>query len=185
LLGFALFWTAFSSIFLVIGLREEELVFTLVGGLFVLIGVALLIWALLTFYSRMRLGKPDIQISETTLRVGAPFTVSYFHTFPRSVELEGIRVKLIFRETATYQQGTDTTTVTHDEVIEEFSEPGGRFNSGMMVQQAYQMHIPRTSMHTLKVRRNQLQWFVRFEIGVPRLPDYVDEYELDVLPAMA
>jgi hypothetical protein len=37
-------------------------------------------------------------------------------------------------------------------------------------------------MHTLVVERNKLQWFIRLEAGISNLPNYVEEYELTVLP---
>jgi len=184
LIGFALFWTAFSSIFLVIGVTQEELPFTIVGGLFVLIGIGLLFFSLLTMYTRYRVGKPEIQLSDQTLRVGQPLTISYFHSFKSHVRVGQILVKLIFKETATYQQGTDTRTVQHEEIIAEFEEPGGEFRSGTMIEHTFNTRIPPDGMHTLNVRRNQLQWFVKFQIEIPSLPDFVNEYELDVLPAL-
>ena len=184
LLLFGLFWAAFSSIFVIVGITQRDLIFTIVGSLFTLIGVAIIIFALFAYYARFRVGKPEIIISNQTLRVGEPFTVSFFHRFNRPVEVQRILLQLIFRETATYQQGTDTRTVTHNHVIETFEEPGGHFQAGSMIQQAYDLQIPADGMHTLKVRRNKLEWFVRFQIAVPKLPDVVEEYELDVLPAL-
>ncbi len=181
---FGLFWVGFSTIFVIIGLTQDNIAFAIFGLLFVLVGVGMLIFALFSYYTRFRIGQPEITISEQTLRVGEPFTVSYFHSFNRSVQVDSIRVTLLFKETATYQRGTDTTTVTHDHVITEFEEPGAQFQAGHLIQQSYDFQIPPTGMHTLKVRRNKLEWFIRFQMKVPRLPDLVEQFELDVLPAL-
>lgn len=181
---FGLFWVGFSSIFVIIGLTQDNIAFALFGLLFVLVGVGILGFALFSYYTRFRIGRPEITISEQTLRVGESFTVSYLHSFNRNVQVDGIRVALIFKETATYQRGTDTTTVTHDHIIAEFEEPGGRFQAGHLIQQSYDLQIPPTGMHTLKVRRNKLEWFVRFQMNVPKLPDLVEQFELDVLPVL-
>ncbi len=184
LLLFGLAWTAFSAIFVFVGLGTEDRTFVIIGSIFVLIGIALTIWGGLSYYTRFRVGKPEITISEQMLRVGQPFTVSYFHSFKSGVQIDGIRLELVFRETATYQQGTDTKTVTHNHIIAEFEEPGGQFQAGHLIQQSYNLQIPPDGMHTLKVRRNKLEWFVRFVMNVPRLPDFVEQFELEVVPVM-
>jgi hypothetical protein len=184
LLLFGLFWTAFSSIFIVLGLTDGNTIPIIFGGAFALIGIGIVSYAALSYYTRFRIGKPEITISEQMLRVGEPFTVSYFHSFNRSANIEGIRVELIFRETATYQRGTDTKTVTHNHMIAEFEEPGGHFQAGHLIQQNYDLQIPPDGMHTLKVRRNKLEWFVRFVMKVPKLPDFVEQFELEVVPVL-
>lgn len=181
---FGLFWIAFSAVFLLSGIGSEDTTFVIFGAVFVLIGVGLVLFGGLSYYTRLRVGKPEITISEQMLRVGEPFTVNIFHSFKTGVQVENIRLELIFRETATYQQGTDTRTVTHNHIIAEFEEPGGHYQAGHLFQQSYELQIPRNSMHTLKVRRNKLEWFVRFSMKVPRLPDFSEEYELEVVPVM-
>ena len=175
---------AFSAIFVLVGIGNEDTTFTIFGTVFVLVGLAIFLFGALSYYTRLRIGKPEITISEQMLRVGESFTVNFFHSFKSGVQVESIRLELVFRETATYQQGTDTRTVTHNHIIAEFEEPGGHFQSGHLIQKNYDLQIPPDSMHTLKVRRNKLEWFVRFSMKVPRLPDFSEEYELEVVPVM-
>ncbi|MCB8983864.1 MAG: hypothetical protein H6659_08575 [Ardenticatenaceae bacterium] len=185
-LGFALFWIAFSSIFVIIGLTTKAgLAFTIFGFAFVGIGLALLVYALLAYYARFRVGQPNFTLSQTTLRVGDRFTFSISHTFPRSVLITDIHTDLIFRERATYQQGTDTKTVTYDHVIKSYEEPGGQFRAGQLFAKSYQLQIPPEAMHTLKVRRNELTWLLKFQAGIPKMPDYLEEFELIVLPEIS
>lgn len=181
---FGLFWIAFSTIFLVTGLGSGDVTFGIFGAVFVMIGVGILVWGGMSYYTRFRVGKPEITISEQMLRVGEAFTIDVFHNFKSNIQLENIRMELLFRETATYQQGTDTRTVTHNHIIADFEEPGGSYHAGHLFQQRYDLRIPPDSMHTLKVRRNKLEWFVRFSMKVPRLPDFVEERELEVVPVM-
>lgn len=155
------------------------------AGIFMLIGLAVIGYAATVYYSRARVGKPEVIISNMSPRVGETFTVNFMHTFKRDVAIGKIEVELMFRETATYQQGTDTRTVTHNELIDLRELPGGEYRAGQMVQDSYTMQIPPDGMHTLKVRRNQLQWFVIVTATIANLPDYVDEYELTVLPEFA
>jgi len=185
LIGFALLWLAISFPIFIVAVSSGETAGILIGGLFVLIGVAFMGYALLNLYTRTRIGKPEIVLSNTTLRVGEKFTMSYLHTFKRAVTIGEIRVQLIFRETATYQQGTDTRTVTHDHMIDERTEPGRSFQAGNLINQTYEFQIPVDGMHNLDVRRNKLQWILIMKMSVPRLPDFVEQIDLTVVPELA
>ncbi|GAB4265143.1 MAG: hypothetical protein Kow0080_05020 [Candidatus Promineifilaceae bacterium] len=182
LFAFSLFWTCFSSIFLVTGITQDILGMAIVGGLFVLIGLSLFLYALLLFYTRRRVGKPDILVSNTTLKIGETFDYSLAHQFKNNIQVDKISVKLVFRETATYQQGTDTRTVVHDHVIQHFEEPGRHFKAREFLQLNYKMQIPYNAMHSLEVRRNKLEWLVIFELDIPRLPNFTEHTKLTVLP---
>lgn len=183
LILFALFWIAFSSLFFLIGLiTDAGILFILFGLFFVGIGVVMLIYAIMSLFSRYKIGKPEFYLSATTLKIGQRFDFSANHTFPRRVTIEQIRTSLIFREEATYQQGTDTKTVTHDHIIATHEEPGGHFQPGHLLNLAYQFEIPQDGMHSLKVRRNELIWLLKVEMKIPKLPDFVEELPLTVLP---
>ncbi len=182
---FGLLWTCCSLTFTVPTLLSGEYLGALFSVLFVLPGLIMLGYAATVYYSRARVGKPDITISNSSLRVGEQFTVNLMHTFKSNVQLESIVVQLVFKETATYQQGTDTRTVTHEDIYENFELPGGEYLTGQYIQETFTMKIPPDAMHTLKVRRNRLEWFVRVKADIAKLPDYVDEYELAVLPELA
>jgi hypothetical protein len=185
LLGFAVVWTMFSAFFIFLGLSESDLWFVLCGGLFVLVGLGMISYALLLMVTQYKIGTPDFHLSQTTLKVGESFSFNFSHTFPRAVTIGEIRTQLIFREKATYQQGTDTKTVTHDYIIATREVPGGQFSAGNVLNQNYTLQIPPDGMHTLKVRRNELTWLVKFEASIANLPNYVKEFELAVLPEIA
>lgn len=182
LLLFGSFWTVISAIVLVAALVSGERGGALFAACFLLPGLIILGYAATVYYSRARFGRPEVMVSTGTARLGETITVTLQHTFRRQVKLEYIRLQLLFRETATYQQGTDTRTVTHNEVFEQFELPGGPYYAGQTISESYHLHFPVDGMHTLNVRRNRLQWFVHLEAGIPKLPDYVDEYEITVLP---
>ena len=154
-------------------------------GIFGLFIVAFIAWRLAVSYTRRRMGTPDITLSKESVQVGEAFTVNFHHTFNNNITIENISIQLIYKETATYQQGTDTRTVTHEEVYESFEMPGGDFRAGHMISDVFKMQIPADGMHTLKVRRNHIQWFVRIEAVIPKLIDFVEERELMVVPELA
>ena len=151
--------------------------------LVILLGAS--IWFVARKYAHSRLGKPDIFLSKEELRVGESFSVQFSHTFAREITLEELKIQLVYREIATYQQGTDTRTVTYEDVIEEYELPAGNYRAGQMIAENYTMRIPPEGMHTLRVRRNQIQWLVRVKAGIPKLPDYIETFELTVIPELA
>ncbi|MCA9973329.1 MAG: hypothetical protein KC425_24085 [Anaerolineales bacterium] len=178
----ALFWIAFSSVFVVIGVTQAQLPFTIFGGAFMAIGVIFLAYALLAMLTRARIGRPELTISALRLRVGESFTVSLVNTFARSITVDELLIQLVFRETAVYQRGTDTETVRHEEIVGELRRPGRPYAAGHILAETQAFQIPPDAMHTLKVRRNRLEWFLRVRMTVPRLPDFVEERELEVVP---
>lgn len=134
--------------------------------------------------SRARFGKPEMTVPQAA-RVGDPVVVQYRHTFNRNVTCDLFSVQLIFEERATYQQGSSTRTVAHEQVVGEVSVPSRSFQAGEMIADTLQWQIPREAMHTLKAPRNILRWLVRIKFVIPKSPDYVDEYEINVLPEIA
>ena len=92
LLVFGLGWTAFSAIFVIIGFGDGGIPFILIGGLFVLIGLVITGFGALTIVTRLRIGKPDITLSQTTLRVGESLSMSYQHQFKSSVAIDGLLI---------------------------------------------------------------------------------------------
>ncbi len=185
LIGFSIFWIAFSCIFVFVGLGDESWTFVIFGSIFVAIGLGLLVYAAMGMITRYRMGKPIVTFSSPTFRVGESFKMTYEHTLRQSVEVQSFTVELLFREVATYQQGTDTRTVTHNHIIDSFEQPAGRYQSGHIWHETFEMTIPADGMHSLDVRRNKLTWIVKIQMKIPKFPDFVEEYELTVLPEMA
>lgn len=138
-----------------------------------------------TWWMRRRVGSPELLIDKTELKVGESFSVAFNNTFPRSVSLTTLQIQLLFKESATYQQGTDTRTVHHEEVIDERELPGGQYTAGSFLAESFTLQIPPDAMHTLDAYRNKLRWLVKVKMVIPSLKDYEDEVELLVLPALA
>jgi hypothetical protein len=183
LMGFAVAWTLFSCGMAAIMLTNEPNVFGILFiSLFIIIGLGLMAYAGMTYYTRFKVGKPDFLLSHTEARLGEKIDFSFTHTFRSNIKFNWMKTQLIFRETATYQRGTDTTTVTKNHIMDEYEEPGFDFQGGQILSKAYSFHIPEDGMHTLKVRRNALEWFIKFEADISSLPNFVEEFELVVLP---
>ena len=158
---------------------------TLAGCLpFLLVFGAIIGYIIYYQRARAKVGKPTV-ILPTTLRVGEKFDVQYNHTFNQQITCEKFSVQLIFEERATYSQGTDTRTVTHEQIIAETGFAARVFQPGDMIADSLACQIPREAMHTLKAPRNVLRWVVRLKLVIPKSPDYQDEYEINVLPELA
>ncbi len=151
---------------------------------FILIFGGIIAYILYHKRSRAKVGKPTVTLP-TTLRLGEKFEVPYYHTFNQQISCEQFSIQLIFEERATYSQGSDTRTVTHEQVIAESILPARIFQPGDMIADSLAWQIPRDAMHTVKAPRNVLRWLVRLKFVIPKSPDYVDEYEINVLPEIA
>lgn len=183
LIGFALIWILFAGSFLFFGSGDLDGYICI--GFFILIGVGLLVYAVMGYISGVRLGRPQLELSLQAVSVGETFTVNFFHTFPNAVDVESISIILLFQEKATYQQGTDTRTVTHNHEVQVFEMPAGHFSANSSIHEQYEIQIPPDAMHSLDVRRNKLQWFVQLNMAVANWPDVRQEYEIEVMPQLA
>jgi hypothetical protein len=153
--------------------------------IFVAIGVTILVWAGRPIVASWRVSHPEITLNKPEFRVGESIDVSFQQRFKRAAEVERMDFKLLLRETATYQRGTDTYTVRHEDVVEEHEFPSGHIASNRVVQQSFSWRIPRDGMHTFKANRNKIQWFLKVEVEIAGWPDYEQEYEVKVLPELA
>ena len=190
---FGIPWTLCACLFLVLavgGFSQDPkgsllpvLPAVLVSLLFIVIGLAMIIAGVLPWIARMRVAKPEISLSTSTLSVGEGFSVYYAQTFKQTSDVQGIKLQLILRERATYQRGTDTTTVTHDETAAEYAFPAKVYESGEQLSFSRSMEIPPDGMHTFRGRRNKILWLLRVKVDIAGWPDYSEDYELFVQPS--
>jgi hypothetical protein len=155
----------------------------LISLLFIGIGLAMIIAGVLPWIARMRVAKPEISLSTSTLSVGEGFSVYYAQTFKQTSDVQGIKLQLILRERATYRRGTDTTTVTHEETAAEYVFPAKVYESGEQLSFSRSMEIPPDGMHTFRGRRNKILWLLRVKVDIAGWPDYSEDYELFVQPS--
>ena len=149
------------------------------------IGVVFIVLGLRPIIAGARVSPPDIGISSTNLRSGDDFTLSYQQTFKGAADVTQFSIQLVLRESATYRRGTDTVTVTHDYLIQNFELAEKRFESGETLSQNLRWAIPRGAMHSFEANRNKLRWLIKVKVGMKGWPDYDDEFEIKVLPEMA
>ncbi|MBI5303727.1 MAG: hypothetical protein HY868_16445 [Chloroflexi bacterium] len=197
LLVFAIFWTLISCVIgamsaggaiLAWSVSERSgfewfMLFPVIFSLpFIGVGIFLLTVALRPFIAGTRLEKAEITVSTTTPRIGDEVTLTYSQVFKRATEVESIQFKWLLRETARYRRGTNTYTVTHDKVAQEFSYPARRYEASERLNVRRDLVVPDDAMHTFLATNNKLQWFIQATIKMKGWLDYVEEYEMTVMP---
>jgi len=152
---------------------------------FLAVGLVIVLAGLIPWIAGMRVARPDISLSAGAVRVGEGFTVHYAQTFRRTSEVRDIRLRLILRERATYRHGKSSSTVTYEEVAAEFEFPAKTYEAGEQLSFSRGMEIPRGGMHTFRGHRNRIEWLLRAKVEIAGWPDYLEDFELAVEPAMA
>jgi len=186
-----------GALFVVPGLKGNYTVANLlsgsnIGGLiggalfglsFFVVGIIMLAIGSRVFLARTRLAPPEVTLSTQTPRVGDVVTLSYKQNFRSATDVQLIRFQLLLRERATYRRGTDTITVRHDNVAQEFQLPARRFGSGEGFQDQHQFQVQ--GMHSFKANHNELIWLIQVRVEMPGWPAYEEEYPLQVAPELA
>lgn len=182
LLGFAVIWTGFSLFWTVMALASGAGLMALFGLPFLAIGVGLLASGVAPWIAGIKLSPPEVTLSRDALRPGEEFSLRFKQEVRKPVDVTRMTFQLVFRETATYRRGTNTVTVTHELPIEEWEQPGGRFETGRTLLEERALRVPPEGMHTFIANRNKLQWFLKVNVQLPNWPDVKEEYEVRVLP---
>lgn len=151
-------------------------------GCFIGVGLIFLVAGVMPLIARTRIEPPQVVISNSNLRSGEEFSLGYQQNFKSGVDVEKLVVQLLLRESATYRRGTDTVTVTHDHVLQNFEEPARHFDAGQQYVQNFRWAIPRGAMHSFQASRNRLYWIVKVKVDMKGWPDYDEEFGLTVLP---
>ena len=146
------------------------------------IGMIFMLLAIRSSLGVLKAPNANVLISGNPLMLGDAFTVNYQQRFRGGVTLNSIRYDLIFRESATYTQGTNTYTVHHDVVMNSFEMPAQRLSGGEPLQTQLSFQVPPSAMHSFHANNNKLRWIIRAKIGIEGWPDYEREYEFAVLP---
>ena len=153
------------------------------GLAFFVVGAIMLIAGSRVLVARTRVTAPEVTLSTQSPRVGDVVTLSYKQNFRSATDVQGIRFQLLLRERATYRRGTDTVTVRHDNVAQEYQLPGRRFSAGEGFQDQRQFQVQ--GMHSFKANHNELIWLIHVQVEMAGWPAYEEEYPLQVAPELA
>lgn len=147
------------------------------GGGFALISIGSAVYKYMETYY---VTKPEIAITPVQVKLGEMATMSYQQMFKRDTNVKKLALQLVFRETARYRVGTDTRTVTHELVVDEFGYPGQSYPKGHMLNDTWQFIIPQNGMHTHHSTNNWLRWYVKVNVEIEGWMNFTKEYEVTV-----
>jgi hypothetical protein len=184
LLLFAILWNGFSLFFVVVGIASGELLASICGGLFLMIGLLIITAAVGQFMANLKIAESEIFIANPLISVGDNVRVTYQQRFKGSANVKRFYYELVFMESAKYQQGTDTVTVIHDVVLDTVDLPARQYRAGEVAHDEHMFRIPRNAMHTFAAEHNELLWQIRVRIEMTGWPDYEREYGLTVMPTL-
>ncbi len=149
-------------------------------SIFLLIGLLIIIGFFHQLFTVLLVGKTPVEISREPIRLGETFRVHIYQ--PGSFQINSVEVRLICKESATYQQGTNTRTdhhEIHDEVIGECGETQARRDGPVI---SCEGTVPDWGMHSMKAPHNAIRWLIQVKIDIPMRPDVKEEYEFRVIP---
>jgi hypothetical protein len=153
------------------------------GGLVLVLGVWALIRAAIV---AKRLGDATLTVSHYPLRLGETFEVAYEQEVRATHEIGFVALTLRCEELARYRVGTDTHTVKHMALEEERTLlEAGTATPEAPLASAATFQIPAHAMHSFDQSHNKFTWTLKLRADIAKLPDYVAECKLEVLPLLA
>jgi hypothetical protein len=157
------------------------------GSFVVLIAGTLVVMYVAARYWQSRLeavvGQPEYRLSSQQLRRGESLDVSYRQEVRAPLELRRIDMQLVLREQATYTQGTDRITATHDHVIHQEWRAGRALQPGEWIDERMTCQVPADAMHSFRATNNRLEWLVTVKVTLSVWPhEFSTQQEITVLP---
>ncbi len=148
-------------------------------------GLILLGVGIYQFMRTYYVAKPEISFTPSGVKLGETVTMNFQQRFKKRTTVKRLSFKLVFRETAKYQVGTDTRTVTHEIVVDEFGYAGQEYPRGHILTDSWQFQIPVDGMHNFSANRNWLQWYVKVSVEIEGWMNFNEEYKVSVVPERA
>ncbi len=136
---------------------------------------------------RFEAGLDSITLRASTdqARIGEPIQIELEASVRKTIEADKIRIALMFVEWVKYTDGTDTRQAVKEWVIAEEQRAGVPYQTGQKLRQVLTTTIPTSAMHTFGSLYNRCTWRVQVEIELKDLPNYIAEYPITVVAALA
>jgi hypothetical protein len=180
--GFALFWNAIVIPFAISAIASGNYGMLACLSLHIAVGIGLLCYLIGPILRGVKMAPAEVSVSSDTVRIGEAFTFSFLQEMKQPVNVTGFHIDFVLRESATYRQGTDTRTDTHEVPVRRQEFPPRRCEAGQRIMEEVELEIPRTAMHSFASPNNKVQWLVKVSLEVEKWPDFKEEYEIRVLP---
>lgn len=182
LLGFCVIWLGFCVIWSVTALSSGRPQMILCAIPHIAIGVGMLMWVAKPAVMALKVGAPEVEISSDLVHAGDQFQFRFCQPVRQTLDIDKITVRFLFRESASYSQGTTTRTDTNDQVLSEWEQPRIHFEANQSIQLEQALHVPAGAMHSFSATHNKLQYLVAVHVAIVGWPDFKEEYEVQVAP---
>jgi len=179
---FMLFWNGILIVMIGAALASRQPLALICMSLHIAVGVWLFCTVCGPIIRALKMAPPEVTVSKDTVRLGERFDLSFLQEIRQPINITRFCVELVFRESATYQQGTDTKTVTHEVPIQSYQFAPRRAEAGERIREDSEFTIPAEGMHSFAAVKNKIQWIVKVAVEVEKWPDFKEEYEVRVLP---
>jgi hypothetical protein len=130
-----------------------------------------------------RLGEVELETVPQTIGPGDNWSGTLRFTPKRDVPINGIKARLVCKETAVSGSGTNQTTHTnklHDEV--HTLEPEGLLLAGQPFDKQFSVPFPETDAYSFGGGSNTIGWSIEIRIDLPGVPDWKEEEYATVVP---
>jgi hypothetical protein len=168
------------------GFLPGSLFLVAIGSVFALIGGTALVFGVRNIWLSRVLGVPTLTIDRPDLLRLGGVAEARFHRAGGSRRVRAtpqLNATLICEESATYRQGTDDHTVTHEvhrRNLELIVDPTPGTVGGQMV-----IAVPLEFPPSMHLRHNKILWSVKVEVHVPGMPDDTSTFGVSVHPVIA
>ena len=167
------------------GAADNDLI-PMTFGLFALLGFWLMANGGMRFLASRRLAPPAVTVTVQPLYLGESFRAHVVQRVRKKVDVNSVTVKLICCEWVQYQQGTSTTTETHEVLSVETELPvSGPIHPPDSIEGDIEFTIPEDAMHSFSAADNRIDWLLRVHTDVANWPDYKSDISLNVAAAYA
>jgi hypothetical protein len=147
-------------------------------GVFILIGVVLVVVALRSLLTLRYAPLPVLTLSAATVPVGDAANLSW-RIEGRRDRVQGLTVSLEGKEEVQYISGTDTATDRHVFHQVQLYDSGG---APPMTEGRGRIAIPANTMWSWDARNNKIVWLVRIKMRLAGLPGTNECYRFTVVP---
>jgi len=174
-LGFCVFWC-----FAALASRQPQMVLCAIPH--IAVGVGILMWIVKPAVMALKVGAAEVEISSAAVHPGERFQFRFQLPVRQALDVDKIAVRFLFRESATYSQGTTTRTDTNDQVLWEWEQPHTHYEASQSIQVEQALQVPAGAMHSFSATHNKLQYLVVVHVAIVGWPDFKEEYAVQVAP---
>jgi hypothetical protein len=162
---------------------DKPIIAFVILGVFALVGLLIIVFVVKTVLARAKLHPGTATASVHPICLGEALTIHFAQQPKSTIDVTRVSMKLLCRESATYRQGTNTYTKTHDVHTDERDVVGPQAGDSFSVLEgAETFQIPPEGMHSFEASHNQVTWLIETKTELAGWPDYAQYFELEIAP---